>query len=325
MNTNTIIELSPEGLACGICGVEVSPADIERGGLDIVLSQGQESALRSLERFPADSPGRARGLEAAEFTVKMSRCTACLERRHEAEEMLRRYPSARGRYVQDSLAVPRFEYALMVLAAVDERVELTTSRDVETLVATLVSYGASLTWAARYAPTAAEDAEIGQCAARPFAHLTDRQLGAARAALLTWRVRRVERPVSLLPPVGEACFFCGVGTVTMRPSRRAEAWCTATVRVGNFGGSSDERREVALCGTCHASRREGEALGHGLVDRLVKRASGINRMLGGDRVTTNAYPWGLAGRSNPNTTPWGHIDLEDLRHQVATTSWIGQP
>lgn len=324
MSENPIIKLADEALACGVCGVEAGPEGAERGGTETVRSLGRVSRVAALMRLPEDSPSRARELREAEFTVKMTRCAECLDRRREAEELLRDFPSARGPFPQDSVAVPRFEAALIVLAAIGEHVELTTARDVSRLVTALVDLAHGLTWSARFVPTAADDVKVDECASRPFAHLTERQLGAARAALLAWRVRRVERPIGLLPPVGDGCFLCGVGTVTMRPSRRSEAWHQVTIRVGNFHGSSDEKRDVALCITCHGARREGEALGTALVDRLVKRVSGVAMMLGGDRVTTDALPWGLSGRAKPNTERWAHIDLEDLRRQVRTTAWIGK-
>lgn len=298
--------LTNGALACSGCGVAVPLAEAVTRGIEKVHSFGRE--IR---------PGEPHGLASKESESEMSRCGSCSVRRDEAVELMTKYPEGRGQYRSDSLAHNLAENALLALAAIGEQVTIESDRELRLLCAVLAEHGQRLSWRARFAPIAMRTAKSDTAAVRSFAHVREDDLVAVRAEFARYRVLRAERPIDLAPPIGSGCYLCGVGSVKARPSRRNHVWRTGRVRPSQLGGTDTTPREVAMCAECHLQGEAFGVYGPTVLDRLVLRAAGVDRLLGSEYLQLHGVKaWGTCGRTKPNSTPFAHLDLSGLLADV---------
>lgn len=100
----------------------------------------------------------------------------------------------------------------------------------------------------------------------------------------------------------------------MRPSEAREVWHPLHSTVAALGGRGPGQVDGEICTTCHAERERVGMTGPTLIDRLVMRAAGIEGKLGADQLLLNQVPaFAVTGRTKPNSSPWSHINLKQLK------------
>lgn len=298
-----IVDL-PEGwLACKMCGLALPPDE-----------QNEVMNVQSFGRilpWPASIAERKR-----EYNITLSYCGDCTLRKTKAAQLATEFPSAcvaNGIIHVGSLATNAVESALAVLASLGEDPEITQPKSLRLLLENTLSIAHSLTWAGRLTPFIERGAKPETGAARPWSHLTEAQLSAARQSTAQWLQARIEQPVPLAPLHGAGCYMCGIGSIEALPSRIDNVWKETHIVPRHAGGTSSEKVAASVCATCWAEFQRTGGWGMSLRERLVLRAAKINGGLGVERIDFDHLPaWGVTDRTKPNASPWAHINLEKL-------------
>ncbi|WP_453984286.1 hypothetical protein [Brevibacterium casei] len=300
------VELADGWLACRVCGVATAPT--VQHGQDTITSLGRE--------YRGGSPSLRRKA-AQEFETTMTRCSACEERRERAVAVNIKHPAGRGQYVADVIANTAVERALAVAAVAETDLKLTSARRVRMAIRYLTTEALGLVWESRFAPVAEAEAHPSTGAALPWSHVPEEGRARARQAVAAFLRALTERPQPTPAPTGGGCYLCGVASVEVVPSRASSAWTEARVSPSSLGGTSTAHRRVSVCRTCADAAEAYGAYGQSMMERLVLEAAGISRKLGIENVRLDPPAWGVMN-IEPNSTPWAHIDLADLREKFET-------
>lgn len=310
-----IVPAKGGALADSITG-EWTPAD-EQNGIERVEAIGYAPA-NDTERLIALRHGGAVGRP---FDTVLTRGNASAARRAFAERLVAMFPGAAraGDLVYfGTAAVDSVEFVLAATDALGVELNVKKPRDLALACEYLLDVGRSLTWRSRFAWIATPGADPATAAVRPWGHLSARQLAEARRAYAEYLRARIERPELLRPTDGSpACFVCGVGEVLGLPSRAAEAWHTVTLRPHSLGGKPGMRPvETEVCAVCAAEAEAVGSYGPTMLDRLVKRAAGIEGNPRARDLQLSAKAWGVMGRKRANAVAFGHLDLARLVDDV---------
>lgn len=313
-----VVPLGTDGaLACSICGDFT--AEAEQRGVELVEALG--FAPRTLrEKVSADMRGGALGQP---FATKMTRCPHCSNNRDLAEHLVARYPGTAqtGDLVfYGSAAVDAVEFVLAAVDGADIEIPIQSRRDMRLACKHLLDIGRMITWAARFAGIADRDARPDTAAAVPWAHLSKESLAETRRARIDYLKARNERPTQVKPSEALACYLCGIGEVTARPSQAANQWHFVKILPESFGGRyGAERVDAEVCAMCFNEYREVGVWGATLLDRLVLRTAGVLGHPGAQDVHLNGVrAWGSSRRTKPNATRFAHLNLGKLAEDIRT-------
>lgn len=191
------------------------------------------------------------------------------------------------------------------------------------LVPWMQTVGSAVTWLDPSVPSS----EL--CSPHPWAHVTLSQRAQIKEAYLLAMRNRVHLSapaISLAPPWGTACVFCGVGSLPMAPievARRggrehaAEAvWRRVTVQPTSLGLTGPNMLTGYLCPPCSNAADACGAVGvrararafeqYVRAHRSEKEADRVRSML--DHFDQISLPgWAALRVPDPNPAPWSHI------------------
>lgn len=244
-----------------------------------------------VDSLPVDPGGR--------IVAQYTRCPAC--------QLL--YDRAPDRRVLNVL------YALQVIGQ-------PAPEDPTPLIGWLQLVGNEVPWADPQAPSR------NLCSPHPWAHVSLRQRAQIREAyMLAMRSRiRLGAPsISLTPPWGRACLFCGIGSLSMAPievvrrggrgSAAHSIWRRVQVQPTALGGHGPELVDGFVCPPCSEALDDVGAVGVRARARAFEQYVRENRPEEADRVRSmlDQYDvitlpgWAALGTSRPNPEPWSHI------------------
>lgn len=245
-----------------------------------------------LDSMPLDASGR--------LVAQYTRCPDCQ----------RLHASAGDRRTLNVL------YALAVIG-------VPAPKDPTALVPWLQHVGCAVPWADPQAPSR------DLCSPHPWAHVSLGKRARIREAYLLAirsRVRTGAPALRLPPPWGQACQFCGVGSVLMAPlevvrrggreSAMHAIWRRVLAQPTSFGGHGPDFVDGFLCPPCSDAadaagavgvRARSRAFEHYVRDnRTTVEAERVRSML--DHYDQIKLPgWGALGTRTPNPEPWAHI------------------
>lgn len=295
----------PEGaLPCLGCGVAVPRAS----AVEQVVSYGVRAG-----RATAD-------------VCEMTRCPDCARTLARAETILAEHDRVRRVIGSRVIAVYRVESTLLALDALgvkDSQVDVLTSTDsaLRLAIEHLAVIGAVARWSSRFAPIRDRSADPRTCAPKRWAHISDdigQGLRDRYGALLR---ARTETPVPVPPPEdgAPACLLCGVGTITVLPSKAEDAWGRPwSATPSTLGGRGSRPVRGHLCPSCTPAAENVGALGPTATERALIHYLGVTISPMQSFGIAGLRAWaGLPAGTPPNETPWDHeSDLDALAEQL---------
>jgi hypothetical protein len=304
---NDRVEALPEGtLPCPSCGVAVVP--FENSLVETITVYGQRNQLGY----------------GTDVDIRVARCDACASRRQLAVLILRDHPAVSREH--GSVGVDRVDAALAALDLIG-RMGLVgnlagTDEGVRQMIESFSALGGWASWTAA-------NAAPGVCVNRRWGHVSDdlwRDAGREFADLFR---RRLEVPKPVAPPSAQGalsgCAFCGIGTVVVKESNAAAAWGPARqFPLASMGGGGGEVVYAHVCPTCTPALLAAGAVGLPAVWAAVIGARGyVPRSSAGVVSLTGVKPWAAMPRgTEPNATPWAHVDLAALDSELASTTVV---
>jgi len=298
-------EADAEPLRCRGCGASprwVDPARTE-----------------TLRRYAVPHSARP-DVHAVWRDTTVTRCDSCADRRELAAELLAEHPRvARG---LGPVGLDQLDAALAALDAIGLRPRkvvgslVVSDEEVRELLAVLRDPGAAVLWSesltskggGRWAHVEREDRAAAKAACRQLVHLN------------------VETPAPCAPPSRDgaltACLLCGVGALRVKRHEAESVWgALRRVQPGTLGGAlRPEPVAGFLCPECRVAVEHEGAPGMGAVRRALLWSLGRVKESGGRwhvKLGSNIRAWAAVPGAEPNSTPWGHLDLASLRVSLA--------
>ncbi|MET4157950.1 hypothetical protein [Agromyces sp. PvR057] len=295
------IDPLPEGaLACHVCGVAVL------SGL--------------VEEFTSNTYHPRAGHLVAERVVEFRTCAECRDRHGLAALLMEANPGVRARIGAASIANHRAALALDVMAAAGSPVPGSLSAEHLRMALDVLSAEARR-WAARFSPSLAEGALVTSCAERPWSWLSPDDRADVKRAVGRWQAYRMP-PRAVECPTG-GCGYCGIGTVTA--ARWQTPWTAHSMSPGGLGGSGPRNLDVSLCMTCEAFHADPFGTGPGPMGSALLEYVDPGRVLRGgtphEPEPRGVRGWAVSGRTEPNATPWAHLDVDGLRESIRGYDW----
>jgi hypothetical protein len=257
--------------------------------------------------------------------ILVSRCNACEDRREHAAAILRAHPAVAREH--GNVGTDRLDAALAALDVLNRSTlirSLTLTDDfVRDLIAALSALGGWCSWSA-------SSAAPGVSASRRWGHVSDLKWEDTRSAFARLIGRRMELPKPIAPPSDRAalraCGFCGIETLFVKESDARAAWGDERqMPLASMGGWGGEVVTAHVCPACRAALFASDnAMGLPAVWLAVIRSRGYEpRSSAGVVSLSGVKPWAaLARGTEPNATPWAHVNLEALDRELASTTVV---
>ncbi len=161
----------------------------------------------------------------------------------------------------------------------------------------------------------------GTCSSAPWAHVGEELRVTLREAAARWMRERIERPARVAPPADSdrrGCLFCGVGHVMAMPSRADTVWTATSTTLRTLGGHSASVIDGDTCPTCAVAIERAGSVGIGAMQRAVLDFVGFKPAgPAAADIELDVVGWGaLPTGTQPNATPWQHLDVDTLRREL---------
>lgn len=301
----------PSGtLPCASCGI---PA-----------SGGAEAEIEVLQVYGKTRPG----YEPPRHDLLVTRCDQCRMIRQAAVDLLAGNPSVRHRIGAAEIAVHRLESALCALDAVGttdaQTIDLLTASATELirLMDALTVPGAHARWA-----TFARSASFASAPSTPasrsrWSHLVPEQRRELRNNAAGLLARRIEKPVDVQcidydgNPSG--CMLCGVGAVEAFRDDAESVWTLMSADSASIGGPGRaDTLDGVVCPRCDLAIDQAHGVGISAMTLSVRSFLGVPSHLRSLDNIDGLIGWAaLPPGSTPNSEPWGHLDLAELRESA---------
>lgn len=303
---DTTLELPAGSLPCRSCGVAVTAyADTP---IETLTLYGQRNA----HGFGAD------------VHIAVTRCNRCADRREQAAAILRRHPAIARE--NGNVGIDRLDAALSALDLLGRTGRLAetltvTDADVRALISAFAALGG---WAAWSGGSAAPNV----CASARWSRVPQiirEDTSSAFAGLLR---RRLEVPKPFGPPSNRGalrgCGFCGLGTLLVKESDATAEWGPAVqIPLAAMGARGSETVLAHLCPTCGPSLTATGAIGLPAVWLAAIRFQGFEpRSIDSIVSIDGVRPWAVLRAAEPNSSPWSHINVTALAHELTYSTLV---